>query len=226
MQNHPQVDNPFQTYLVHTQKKDITRDPDLWFQHQSNVHGIVVAANVLSEDAIDQYPKMVDSVVEHFIPDLTVVEEDFTEVKDKSSKRRLDVLTFSGDNKRSFLSAVQIGLEYLRDAFLVTKCKKEASYVGSSYGAIAAALELCDEEATETAGDQVDIAMSGTLRTAQAINRMQRLPEDLRKNHNPNKPWESTENWVINNDRSRMIQKSDVSVLGKDPANVYDFGTA
>ena len=70
---------------------------------------------------------------------------------------RLDILSFSGDDKRSFLSDVQIGLECVRDAFHAGRSKKEASYVGFSYSVIAAALEHCDEKATVTAGRRVDI---------------------------------------------------------------------
>ena len=43
-----------------------------------------LTAKVLSEDAIDQYPKIDDDVAEHFIPEVTLLEEDFIEVKDKS----------------------------------------------------------------------------------------------------------------------------------------------
>ena len=77
------------TYVVHSQKQHSGHNPDVWILHQSNVHGIVVAESLLSEDASDQYPKIDGAVAEHFIPEVTVVEDDFTEVKVRSSKRRL-----------------------------------------------------------------------------------------------------------------------------------------
>ena len=60
------------------------------------------------------------------------------------------------------------------------------------------------------------MSMSGILTTAQTVNAMQRLPDDLRLKHNPDNEWEPTEDWVINKDRAKMIQDSDVSMLGKD----------
>ena len=77
--------------------------------------------------------------------------------------------------------------------------------------------EHCHEEPTDTPEEEFDISISGTLRTAQTVTAMQRLPEDLRLEHNPDKQGEEMKDWVINKNRPKMIQDSDVSVVGKDP---------
>ena len=146
VEKHPHiVGNVFQTYLVHRRKRDILDNPEFWFLRQSNVHGIVVAANVVYEDAIDHYPKIDGFVAEHFIPEVTVVEEDFTAINVESSKRRLDVLTFSGDKEVSFFTAVKDGLEILRICFRKTgKNREEATYIRWSIGKVKRALEQGD----------------------------------------------------------------------------------
>ena len=67
----------FQTYLIHSHKENSTENPDLWFMHQSNVHGVVVASTILSAQESEQYPKFVGDVAEYFLPGVAVVENVF-----------------------------------------------------------------------------------------------------------------------------------------------------
>ena len=210
---YPSARDPFQTYLIHSQNINSGVKDEKWWAHQSNVHGVVIAANSLSEEAICSYPRALGTIVEHFIPNLVIAETDVETAEYTSNK---DILSFSGNNQRSFLSALHIALECLREALHSARSRKEASHAGSSLGVVLAALQHCHEEATDTAGEDVDLSMSGTLRTAQTTNAMQRLPDDLRLKHNPDKQWESVEDWVINQNRPKMMQDSAVSVLGED----------
>ena len=153
VEKHPHiVGNAFQTYLVHRRKRDSLDNPeDRWFLHQSNAHGIVVAANGVYEDAIDHYPKIDGFVAEHFIPEVTVVEEDFTAVNVASSKRKLDVLTFSGHKDASFFTTVKDGLTSLRFCYSKTKKnKKETFYIRCSIDKVNRALEQGDRRRMKT----------------------------------------------------------------------------
>ena len=143
---HSRVSEPFQTYLIHSQKINSKVEEERWWTQQSNVHGVVIAANVLAQDAISSSPKVLGTIVEHFVPDLKIAVTDFEEFAHTSN---LNVLSFSGDDKRSFFSAVKIGLASLHGVFHQGINRKDAVYVGYSIGVTAAALEYCDEEATE-----------------------------------------------------------------------------
>ena len=165
---HRRASEPFQAYLIHSQKSYSGTASERWWSLQSNVHGVVIAANVVTEDSIRAYPKSLGPIIEHFIPDVAIAETDFEEAEYK------DVVSYSGDNKRTFFAAVQMGLWCLRDVFHGAKSKQEASYVEFSSDCIAAALEHCDEDATGTAEQDLDSRISRTLRTPQAIHKMKR----------------------------------------------------
>ena len=208
---YPRAGNPFQTYLVHTQKRYKGIEPERWWSYQSNVHGVVIASNVLSQESIREYPKISGPIVEHFIPELAVKQTDFLEAK------YTDLLTYSGDKKKIFFSALHNGLRCLREVFHGVEGKQEARHIGCSSGIIGVAIDLCEKEADDTVKQEAELRVSGTLRHPQAINTIHRLPEDVREKHDPTKHWESTAEWVVNNNRSIMVKESDVSVLGDNP---------
>ena len=207
---HPTIEGSvIQTYLVHSGKQDSRTDPELFFRHQSNVHGIVVASTVLSEQENEKYVKMVGNVAECFLPDIIIVEDDFIDVNVKLTKRKLNALSCSSVHKESFFTALEEGLEILREAFNRShRNKKDAKYFGASQGKVRVALERCGERPEGTSGEQFDLSASGSLQTPQQVVALERMPNDVRENHDPDKEWQATEEWVINNQRAELMQNS------------------
>ena len=74
---YPSARQPFQTYLIHSQNNNRGTGEDRWWAYQSNVLGVVIAENSLSEDVICSYPRALGEIVEHFIPDVVIAETDF-----------------------------------------------------------------------------------------------------------------------------------------------------
>ena len=146
---HPNmVGSVLQTYLIHSHKENSRENPDLWFMHQSNVHGVVVASTILSAQESEQYPKFVGDVAEYFLPGVAVVEKDFTQVNVRSTKKRLDAFSCSSVHRISFFTALEEGLQILCEDFHRKKTnKKGAQYIAASQGKVrvvkvAAALRL------------------------------------------------------------------------------------
>ena len=219
------VGSVFQTYLIHSHKENSTENPDLWFMHQSNVHGVVVASTILSAQECEQYPKFVGDVAEYFLPGVAVVEDDFTEVNVKSTKKRLDALSCSSVHRFSFFTALEEGLEILREDFNRKKRnKKDGQYLGASQGKVRVVLENCSDKPTGTSREQFDLSAGGSLQTPQQAVALERMPDDVRDKHDPDKEWDSTEEWVINNERLALMQNSGPGVLresSQSPSSLY-----
>ena len=95
----------FQTYIIRN-KNDYSRTgSDRWCTYQSNVHGVVVAANDVPTDTIGAYPRTLGTVIEHFIQSLIVAESDFV------AAEHIDVMQFLGSDKR--ISSKLYRLEYI-----------------------------------------------------------------------------------------------------------------
>ena len=144
------VEEAFQTYIIHS-KKDISEtDTDRWWTYQSNVHGVVIAVNEVPKGTIGAYPRTHGTIVEHFIPGLIVTRSDF-EVSD-----HIDILQFLGSDKKIFLQALRIGVYYLRTKFSSAKKRQESRYAGCSYRIVATALAQCEDIATASDDDEDD----------------------------------------------------------------------
>ena len=70
------ADLVFQTYVIHNTKDSRRTESDCWWKCQSNVHGVVIATDVVLQCTIHEYPRRLGAVVEHFIPGIEVAETD------------------------------------------------------------------------------------------------------------------------------------------------------
>ena len=84
----------FQTYVIRNQDDYGRTESDRWWALQSNVHGVVIAANDVPKGTIHEYPRTLGTVIEHFIPGLIVAESDF------ESAEHIDIMQFLGKYKR------------------------------------------------------------------------------------------------------------------------------
>ena len=144
------VDEAFQTYIIHSKKDSTETDTDRWWTYQSNVHGVVVAVNEVPKGTIGAYPRTLGTVVEHFIPGLIVAQSDFEE------SDHIDIMQFLGSDKKIFLQALRIGFHYLRKNFRSAKKRQENRYAGCSYHLVATALAQCEGIATASDDDEDD----------------------------------------------------------------------
>ena len=114
--------DPFQTYLLHNQARTKDKEAEHWWAYQSNVYGVVIAANSLDEESILSYPRVVigptDTIIEHFIPRVTIVASDFREIPSTTAEKKLDVLDFLADDKMVFYAALRIAMECFRKVLL------------------------------------------------------------------------------------------------------------
>ena len=144
------VDEAFQTYIIHSKKDSSETDTDRWWTQQSNVHGVVVTVNEVPKGTIGAYPRTLGTVVEHFIPGLRVAQSDF-EASDP-----IDIMQFLGSDKKIFFQALRIGVYYLRTKFSSAKKRQESRYAGCSYRIVATALAQCEDIATASDDDEDD----------------------------------------------------------------------
>ena len=86
------IEEAFQTYLIHSTTCSHHQSSKDWWKHQSNVHGVVIAVNDVPKDSIGSYPRSLGKVVEQFIPGLLIAEGDFG-----SSSEQRNILDFSGN---------------------------------------------------------------------------------------------------------------------------------
>ena len=120
-------------------------EDESWWQMQSNVHGVVIAAIVLAPDVLSSYPKVSGAIAQNFIPDLIVAETNFRQF---AGMAKLDALSFSGDRKTSFLLALKTGLENLCDIFAwQTQHRRFFKYLACSRNTATAALDAALDEA-------------------------------------------------------------------------------
>ena len=157
-----------QTYVIHN-KYDYRRpESPYWWKHQSNVHGVVIAANDVPKSSIHEYPRTLETVIEYFIPGLIVTEEDF------ESAEHTDILQFLGKDKKILLEALQTGLHTLLNRFRSSQQRVEARYAIRSLGLVTRVLAVCSEIATASEDDEADAGSSRNLSASRARKRCKR----------------------------------------------------
>ena len=217
---YPNVSNAFQTYIVHDNKtSEKASEPWRWWTHQSNVYGVIVAASSIPKDTVASYPKVEIPYVAHFIPHLTVDSNDFRTYPSATDTPKLNILSFDGNNKTSFFRGLEEGFGILRQNW-PRKCNdnpKEIRYFGQTLGLIRGALRQCEGETADPTRGQDDTAGMNVLRQEQANNRAFRLPQDVRRTHDPLQPWMSTEEWLFNTERQELCRETDAGAMGDNP---------
>ena len=145
LENNRSLD-PFQTYLLHCQARTKHKDEEYWWSFQSNVYGVVIAANCLDEESIPLYPRAVDGhrdvIIEHFIPNVSIVASDFREIPSTTAEKKLDVLDFLGEDKVVFYDALETAMECFRKSLAEREvARKDLSRVSICLQYIATAKE-------------------------------------------------------------------------------------
>ena len=142
----------FQTYIIHNTKDARGSELESWWTRQSNVHGVVIARDVVLQCTIYQYPRRMGSVVEHFIPGIEVAETDF------KASQHIDITTFLGNHERLFFEGLLIAVSSLREHFRFSQQRQELRYAGRSFGIAKTALAKCNGTARnlEDDGDEVE----------------------------------------------------------------------
>ena len=227
---------PFQTYLLQNQSRTRHKEEEYWWTFQSNVYGIVIAANSLAEEDIPLYPRAVDDgrkdpIIEHFIPNVTIVASDFREIASTSAEKKLDILDCLHKDKRVLYDALHQAMICFRKTLQERGAvHKVLSRAQRCLDYIATASESCETEPIANRELQVDIAEgqripegeldveaivlgAGCIQSQRTVTALQQAAEELKNTHDPQKSWESTPAWVINNKRIKLIHKSDVGVL-------------
>ena len=153
------IEEAFQTYLIHTTTCNHHESPEYWWKHQSNVYGVVIAVTDVPKDSIRNYPRTLDKVVAQFIPGLQLAEGDFG-----SDSEKRNILSFSGNGREIFFKALHIGFYFLLKNFHAMKQKQQARYAGRSCQRIYEALAQCNDDTTIAEDDEDDEAQfSGFL---------------------------------------------------------------
>ena len=143
------IEEAFQTYVIHSTTCSHHESSEYWWEHQSNVHGVVVAVNDIPKDSIGSYPRSLGKVVEQFIPGLLIAEGDFG-----SSSERRNILGFSGKGREILFKALHIGLYSLLQNFHLMRQRQEARYAGRSCERISEALTQCNNDNTTAEDDE------------------------------------------------------------------------
>ena len=153
------IEEAFQTYVIHSTTCSHHESSEYWWKHQSNVHGVVIAVNDVPKDSIGSYPRTLGKVVEQFIPGLLIAEGDFG----PSSEQR-NILSFSGNGREIFFRALHIGLYFLLKNFHAMRQRQEARYAGRSCERICEALAQCNDDNTIAEDDEdAEAQLSGFL---------------------------------------------------------------
>ena len=162
-----------QTYVIHN-KYDYRRpESPYWWKHQSNVHGVVIAANDVPKSSIHEYPRTLETVIEYFIPGLIVTERNFETAK------HIDIMQFLGKDKRLFFQALKTGFRCLLQHFRSSKQRTEARWSGRSYGLVATALDQCNEIAEVSEEDEADAGISNQTMQTIAYDRCNQTMQTL-----------------------------------------------
>ena len=132
------VEGVLQTYIIRNDPDYSRTDAANWWKFQSNVHGVVMAIMEVPKATIDEYPRTVGPIIEQFIPGITVTEGDF------EAAEHIDILKFSGKDKKTVLAAVEIGLYALLQHFRFTQQRKEKNYVFKILGIVTKAVAHCN----------------------------------------------------------------------------------
>ena len=153
------IEEAFQTYLIHSTTCSHHQSSEYWWKHQSNVHGVVIAVTDVPKDSISSYPRTLDKVVAQFIPGLLIAEGDFG-----SDSEKQNILSFSGNGREIFFKALHIGLYFLLKNFHAMRQRQEARYAGRSCERICEALAQCNDDTTIAEDDEdAEAQLSGFL---------------------------------------------------------------
>ena len=143
------IEEAFQTYLIHSTTCNHHESSEYWWKHQSNVHGVVIAVTAVPKDSIGSYPRTLGKVVAQFIPGLLIAEGHFG-----SSSEQRNILDFSGNGREIFFKALHIGFYFLLKNFHAMRQKQEARYAGRSCERICEALAQCNDDTTMAEDDE------------------------------------------------------------------------
>ena len=141
----------FQTYIIHNTKDARRSESETWWTRQSNVHGVVIARDVVLQCTIYQYPRRMGSVVEHFIPGIEVAETDF------KASQHIDITTFLGKQERIFFKGLVIAVSFLRQHLRGPEQRQELRYAGRSFGIANTALAKCNGTGRNLEDDEDDV---------------------------------------------------------------------
>ena len=136
-----------QAYVIHKDYDCSRSVPASWWKHQSNVHGVVMVPMDVPKATIHEYPRTVETIVEHFVPGIIVTESDF------EAAEHIDIIQFLGKDKKIFLAALETGVSALLKHFRSSHQRKERKYVFHSPGIVTKAVAHCDDTGTSSADD-------------------------------------------------------------------------